>query len=250
MRRWAAAVGVFTWLGAFGVPDSAGAEAAASRLDERERTAFDGPGLSSLGLAPLAPMMPRGHTACVTPEAGIAPAAPRGGVRARDALSALLLEQGRDRSPTFAALAAAIERATVHVDVEVAPSSEGPSGRLRFERVEAGVRRLHVRLDPGTTSYGRALSRQIELIAILGHELQHAVEVASSPAVIDAAGFASLYRAIGTSLGDNAFDTAAARAAGDAVLHELRNGGIPSGVARLQLAAIEEPAHECTGAAL
>lgn len=240
MRRLGAALGVCAWVWVSSLHASDGTAGVPRGPDVRDAHRFVESGLSSLDIGPVTPMMPRAPQAC---------AAPGGGVRARDALSTLLLEEGRDRSPTFAALASVLDGATVLVEVEVASSASGPSGRLTFQGLEGGLRRLRVRVDPGTTSYGHALSRQIELIAILGHELQHAVEVAGSPAVVDAAGFARLYRTIGTSLGDNAFDTAAARSAGEAVLHELRNGGAPSALL-LQRVALQAGAGGCLGAAL
>ena len=69
----------------------------------------------------------------------------------------------------------------------------------------------------------------LALAALLGHELQHAVEVARAPWVTDRVSFAALYREIGDALGRYRgvaeYDTLAARRAGEAVLAEMgRNG--------------------------
>lgn len=55
------------------------------------------------------------------------------------------------------------------------------------------------------------MTGHVELVAILGHELQHAAEIAAAPWVHDAGTLARLYRRIGLRLGSNAFDTAAAQ---------------------------------------
>ena len=61
---------------------------------------------------------------------------------------------------------------------------------------------------------------------MLGHELQHAVEIAEAVDVIDAASMATLYRRIGeptrSVVAAQCYDTAAARDVGTVVLTELR----------------------------
>ena len=66
-------------------------------------------------------------------------------------------------------------------------------------------------------------SRQadIETMALLGHELRHALEVLGEPSVRTGAGMFSLYRRNGAVQGVT-FETEAAIAAGDAVYNELR----------------------------
>ena len=60
------------------------------------------------------------------------------------------------------------------------------------------------------------------LIALIGHELQHALEVAERPDIVDVTGMLELARRIGFPLkGRPGYETSAARAAGDAVLDEL-----------------------------
>ena len=63
-------------------------------------------------------------------------------------------------------------------------------------------------------------------MALLGHELQHAVELAEAPAVEDAADYEQLYERIGyescSSAARRCFETDAAVQAGRDVLRELR----------------------------
>jgi hypothetical protein len=63
-----------------------------------------------------------------------------------------------------------------------------------------------------------------EQLAALGHELQHAVEIAAAPSVRDARSLAALYGAIGQPAGypgAEMFETAAAAEMGHRVRHEL-----------------------------
>ena len=60
------------------------------------------------------------------------------------------------------------------------------------------------------------------LVALLGHELQHAAEVADAPSVLTAGEFAALYRRIGVPSGAGRYDSAAALSAGQTVRAELR----------------------------
>jgi hypothetical protein len=59
-------------------------------------------------------------------------------------------------------------------------------------------------------------------MSIVGHELQHALEVALQPSVRDLASFATLYMRIGDQpVRSDRFDTAAAREAGRRVRNEM-----------------------------
>jgi hypothetical protein len=65
------------------------------------------------------------------------------------------------------------------------------------------------------------------LIALLAHELQHAVEIAEDPAIVDARSLADYYELHGidrgTASGTRAFDSHDAQVAGRTVLRELRH---------------------------
>jgi len=60
-----------------------------------------------------------------------------------------------------------------------------------------------------------------DAIAILGHELQHAIEVAQEVSVNGQDELAALYRRIGTRSGDKVYDTVAAQEVGRLVRREL-----------------------------
>jgi hypothetical protein len=62
-------------------------------------------------------------------------------------------------------------------------------------------------------------------LAILGHELQHAAEIADSADAVDDQSVEQLYQRIGFQMSESArqFDTAAARQMGERVLEELRS---------------------------
>ena len=67
------------------------------------------------------------------------------------------------------------------------------------------------------------LRNRNRLIAPIGHELQHALEVAERPEVIDLAGMIEMSRRIGFPVESRlGYDTSAARAAGSAVLDEVQ----------------------------
>jgi hypothetical protein len=136
-------------------------------------------------------------------------------VRAAGELAATLLNEGARRSYTFAHLLDAIERSDVIVYVELAPDLPvSLSGRLMLAACAHGQRYLRIQIAPAGSPD--------DLIATLGHELQHAVEVADAPEVRDDRALIELYGRIGDWVRDrDHFDTAAARVAGRTVRSEL-----------------------------
>ena len=69
-----------------------------------------------------------------------------------------------------------------------------------------------------------------QLLALIGHELRHAIEVIEHEEVVDAATMEAMYRKIGTPVTGGAlgYETPTARAAGDAVLSELLRNACPN----------------------
>jgi hypothetical protein len=125
-----------------------------------------------------------------------------------------VIEQGTRRSPTFRGLVEALNRSDVVVYLESTKNLPlNLDGRLVFLTSAGGVRYLHVQV-------AKSLSFR-ELIAIAGHELQHAVEVATHADVHDSASLAMLYERIGTREVHNKYDTLAAQLAGKRVRAEL-----------------------------
>lgn len=136
-------------------------------------------------------------------------------VRPVDARLRLAVTDGLRRSATLAHLVLALDRTDVIVYLETGTTLH-PSlaGRLLMAATTSGSRYLRVQIAPWL--------RGNELIAIIGHELQHALEVAHSPGVRDERSLAALYRTIGHAAeGSHQYDTAAAREAGRQVRSEL-----------------------------
>ena len=140
-------------------------------------------------------------------------------IRTTDRRLQRLLDEGVLRSKKMRALVARISRS----DVVVYLSCDGDprarvTGRMTFVSSVGGVRYVVVRLAP--------LQSRARQIAILAHELQHVVEVADTPAIVDAESMAREYMRMGhinhrSGAPGLAFDTEQAIAAGRQVLEEL-----------------------------
>jgi hypothetical protein len=89
------------------------------------------------------------------------------------------------------------------VYVEIVASPEIPLARTKLVAGSADVRFLRVSINARIASWDR--------IALLAHELQHALEIAGAPEVRDDEGVRQLYARIGYDGGPNRYETAAAR---------------------------------------
>jgi len=151
-------------------------------------------------------------------EARAAMAAPDRHVRAADKAMTDVITSGLRRSGTFAHLVLALNRSDVIVYIEsgrVLPTSI--VGRLLLAAGPEGTRYLRIQVNghPGSS----------DMIALVGHELRHALEVAESPEVRDEPGLIALYERIGhpTSTGAlHQYDTLAAQDTGRRVKAELK----------------------------
>ena len=147
---------------------------------------------------------------------------PRRPIRSTDRRLRALLEEGLRISPTLRALVARLHASDVVVYVQC-DGPGGPDGRLTFVSTVGGFRYVVVRM-------GRFA--RIQQIAMMAHELQHAVEIAETPAIVDGASLVLAYQRIGyvnqwSSLPGVAFDTQAAVRAGVQVLKELMQEDFP-----------------------
>ena len=126
-----------------------------------------------------------------------------------------MLATGIKLSGTFARLVRAIDDTDVIVYVEIVNSlPTGLDGRLSFSTKAGGFRYLRIQVPANTGKH--------DLIAVVGHELQHALEIAEHPNVQDSDGVAGLYKLIGLQMhGVDRYDTAAARSIGRRVRAEL-----------------------------
>jgi hypothetical protein len=129
-----------------------------------------------------------------------------------------LLAEGYARSETFRGLVVRLNESdvVVYVEPELAPRL-GLRGYLMSDVVIGGGKRfLRIRLYP----FGNVNT----LIARLGHELQHAVEVADAPGVRDEDTFSQHFVRIGrVDCGATCYETDAAGQMQRAVARELRS---------------------------
>ena len=146
----------------------------------------------------------------------------RGHLRTTDDRLRRLLELGTRTSPTFRALVRRLLDSNVVVYLWCDRADTAPSdGRLTFVSAAGGYRYVVVRLV--------RLHSHERQIAIMAHELRHAVEIADAPHVVDQGSLEREYRRIGymssTPAADRlTFDTRAAVDAGVQVLNELTFG--------------------------
>jgi hypothetical protein len=132
----------------------------------------------------------------------------------------MLFHAGLAHSPTLRALTTRLEASDVVVYLRSEPhaASPGVAGRLTFLSVVGTLRYLVVRLTP--------LRSAVQQLAMIGHELQHAVEVAERPEIVDDASLYREYMRIGHHNGwvgpGVAVETQAATEVGTRVSRELR----------------------------
>lgn len=142
----------------------------------------------------------------------------KGHIRTTDDRLRRLLEHGTRTSPTLRALVHRLRDSDVVVYLWCNGTAPGSTdGRLTFVSSAGGYRYIVVRLN--------FLASRERQIAIIAHELQHAVEIADARDVVDGQSLAREYQRIGyisnLSPTTMAFDTAAAVDAGVTVLREL-----------------------------
>ena len=150
------------------------------------------------------------------PDAGALLSSPARRVRSMDKHVARLLEVGITRSPTFAQLVRALNSTDVIVYVERSQDlPKALAGRMLMLPMAGPQRYLRIQVRGNLSAP--------ELIALIGHELQHALEIAEHPAVQDADAMRSLYEKIGrpSTAAAHTYDTIAAQSAGRRVRLEL-----------------------------
>lgn len=125
-----------------------------------------------------------------------------------------VIDAGIDRSPTFRDLVNQLEASDVVVYVSFGRlSNPGIAGQIQFVAAAGGTRYLQILVTHLPDPSG---------LAILGHELRHAVEIAATPSVVDAGSLARCYARIGFKVAPETdrFDTASAVEYGRRVLLE------------------------------
>ncbi len=136
-----------------------------------------------------------------------------GAVRGADPRAQAVISKAEKRSPMIAALIMALKPTDVVVMVQVALMPVRLGGDMRWLVATGGCRYLVVRVDAS-----RSPEEQMEF---LGHELQHANEVAAANEVRDEATLAALMTRIGRKVGDGTFETDAAVRVGRLVRAEV-----------------------------
>lgn len=113
-------------------------------------------------------------------------------IRAESTYLQSIVADALDRSLTLRAIVQQIDASDVivHVTCEQLNSSI-LQGRTMWVSASAGVRYLRVQVE--------CMISRPDLVAILGHELQHVAEIAAATDVVDRRAFARLYEAIGFS---------------------------------------------------
>jgi hypothetical protein len=141
-------------------------------------------------------------------------------VRSTDAEILVLLREGIDRSATFRGLVEEISRSDGIVYIEFGYCAFGhlKGCLLPFMVSTHDDRYLRILVIPDKNRWTHD-----QLLALIAHEMRHALEVLEHAEVVDVPTLEALYRRIGTPMtgqirGD---ETSGARAAGDAVLTEL-----------------------------
>jgi hypothetical protein len=150
--------------------------------------------------------------------AGAADPIPAPRVRMRTRALESLFMTALDRSPTFEAIVRKLEASDLIVYVD--RSTRLPlsiRGGIAFRGAGAGVRYLDVLLNPRYTRH--------QMIAVLGHELQHAVEVARAPHVTSVEAFSRHYHHVGVRGASDNWDTPEAQQAGRMIARELTQSG-------------------------
>ena len=158
-------------------------------------------------LTGTAPNIPAPHYALLV--------SPERRVRAADPRVHGYLAEGLQRSNTFARLLAALNASDVIVYVErVMTLPRDTMGRLTMVPTKSTARYLRIQIKSDLSMN--------EAIALIGHEMRHALEVAEEPSVRDSGALIQLYERIGhSSGGEHVYDTTAAQDVGKQIRREL-----------------------------
>jgi hypothetical protein len=143
-----------------------------------------------------------------------------GRVRSTNATILALLQEGAGRSASFRSLIDAINDSTGIVYVEFGYCAFGHLNGclLPFIAASRDDRYLRILVTPDKNRQSHD-----QLLALVAHEMRHALEVLEHKGVVDIPTMEAMYRKIGVPLTglQMGYETSAARAAGDAVLTEL-----------------------------
>lgn len=145
------------------------------------------------------------------------------GVRVEDERLARLLDYGKQHSALLQSLFTRLESSDVVVYVRCDRRLRAElSGHLSYVVTTGRLRYVIARVG--------YIGDRLRQIAVVGHELRHAVEVADTPEIVDHTSLQSAYERIGyvnrfaSAGGILAFESDPAVQAGERILRELRDG--------------------------
>jgi len=135
-------------------------------------------------------------------------------VRPTGSPAACTLERGQALSPTLRGLLGQLEESDLVVYIEERPRRAGrPDAWIEFIGAATGTRYARIIIN---MSLGPA-----QQLALLGHELQHALEIVARPEIRDRGSFLRYYEQFGTAVHRRSFDSAAALKTGEGIRQEL-----------------------------
>ena len=146
--------------------------------------------------------------------AGDEPAIAR--VRSTDPFLATLIDRAATQSVTFQRLLATIQRSNGVVQIEAGPCGHGVRAcLLMWLQMAASNRFLRIYIDR------RHGDSDVDVMASMGHELQHAVEALSEPGITDSVRLYNFFGRLAPTF-NTRFETQAGIYVGNAVREELR----------------------------
>jgi len=141
------------------------------------------------------------------------------GVRPTTSRLGALIDEATARSPTFKSLIIALEGTDGMVFVEDRKCPRPVPACLIWQLTLAGPYRvLFVVIDTHRPD--------IHLMASIGHELHHALEILGDPSIRTTRALMRFYLREGTKVQPLVVETAAAQAAGDTILREIQQSGL------------------------
>lgn len=150
-------------------------------------------------------------------------------LRPTDAAVTRLLTRGVAASATFRDLAVRLQRSDVilYIDRQPAMLPKHVGAGITFLADGGEYRYLRVSLNTG--------SGDATLVALLGHELQHALELSAAPEVRSSRALTAFYARTGlVDESEHTFDTREAQVIGVRVRDELAGGAVATLVARVE----------------
>jgi hypothetical protein len=135
-------------------------------------------------------------------------------VRSTDARALAWIQAGAVGSATFRDLLKRLSESDLIVYVQVVDGLNGAFGHTYFVKATDTVRYIRIEVVPSGNFH--------EMVALVGHELQHAVEIAGAPRVRDRQTLAQFYLGMGeNALSSGQYDSVEARATEERVKREL-----------------------------